>query len=294
MSPPPRDKLPQGPVWPLVGGGGSRGLIKTRPATALPCRDRSARRHAACARGHAGSAGPWHHRHRHDMARHRHGARPRHRAGIAPTGIAMARPRHRHCTDAPCHGHGMAQPRRWHDSSTRGHSTGTAMGTNMARPRHHWAWGASPGCRSPARGPKARVGAGAARGGGRTPEPCAPPVRALVLGSCCSARSRCCREPPSRAHGWGFKTFCTKVKSGAGTWGWGQAPPPRAPQGATAPLCPPTQLQGVWRGPPTRPPCLGGGSGVWGEPSPAPCACGGTCLVLGFSAFKRPVKRFFF
>lgn len=80
LSPPSRDKLPQGPVWPL-GVGASQGLIKTRPATALPCRN------GVCAgtRGQRRATAP---------APHRHGT-----ATVPAT--TPARPRHRH-------GHGAA------------------------------------------------------------------------------------------------------------------------------------------------------------------------------------------
>lgn len=326
---------------------GSRGLIKTRPATALPCRDGSARRHTGCAREHAGSAGT-RHWHRNDTGtgtgtattRHGHGtgtgtattwhghgtgtgtgtapAGPRLRAVIAPTGDAMALTWHGHSTNtrgrgtgiaptclalAPTwHGHGAgtvparvatAPARSRHQHAWPWHQHGTA--TVPSRPQHQRAWGHHPGAAAPPVARRHVLGPVLPGVRGEPPNPAPPKCGRLVFGSYCTARSRCCRDPragppPEPAPSWGFKTFCTKVKSGAGIWGWGQAPPHSAPWGATAPLCPPTQLQGVWWAPPPprHEPHGWGSLGYGGSPARPPVPVGGRVWCWDFLLLNDP------
>lgn len=164
-----------------------------------------------CVREHVGSAGP-RHRHHIDMARPRY--RPRHRHGHG-TGTATAP--HRHCTNGSCHGTDVARPRHRHTRPWHRHCTNVpCTGTDMAQPRrwhnHQHVWpqhwhghgttghgvGASPGCHSPARGPKARVGAGAARGGGQSPKACAPPSAGVSVQLLLHRLQPVLPGPPSR------------------------------------------------------------------------------------------------
>lgn len=118
LSPPPRDKLPQGPVWPLGGGGVTGADLRHVPQRRC--------RAATGARGvtrsvHGDTRAAWGHDTGTDMAP----ARPWRRAVIAPTGVAMALTWHGHGTNTRGRGAGVAPTRLAPAPTWHGHGAGT-------------------------------------------------------------------------------------------------------------------------------------------------------------------------